>query len=84
MSEISENAQLMLGAYAVADAHTLRRQEVLELSQGAISEEAARRGLTELAAAGLAEALPDGGYRLSKEGIELTLKLQEALNQRGG
>lgn len=83
MAELSENAQMMLGAYAMADTHTLSQDAVLEMSQGAITECAVRAGLEELAEASLAEAQCDGGYRLTKEGIGLTLQMQEALSQRG-
>lgn len=84
MSDLSENAQMMLGAYAMADTHTLSEDAVLEMSQGAITECAVRAGLEELAAAALAEAQDDGGYRLTKPGIGLTLQLQEALSSRNG
>ena len=82
MFELSENAQMMLGAYALADTHTLSQDAVLEMSQGAITECAVREGLSELAAASLAEQQSDGGYRLTKEGIGLTLQMQEALSTR--
>ena len=82
MSDLSENAQMMLGAYAMADTHTLSQDAVLEMSQGAITECAVREGLRELAKASLAEEQSDGGYRLTKEGIGMTLQLQEALSSR--
>ncbi len=82
MPELSENAQMMLGAYAMADTHTLSEDAVLEMSQGAITECAVRTGLEELADAQLAEVQSDGGYRLTKAGIGVTLQLQEALNAR--
>lgn len=82
MPDLSENAQMMLGAYAMADTHTLSEDAVLEMSQGAIKECAVRAGLEELAQAELAEPQGDGGYRLTKEGIGLTLQLQEALSAR--
>ena len=82
MPYLSENAQMMLGAYAMADTHTLSEDAVLEMSQGAITECAVRAGLEELAKASLAEAQDDGGYRLTREGIGLTLQLQEALSSR--
>ena len=82
MPELSENAQMMLGAYAMADTHTLSQDAVLEMSQGAITECAVRAGLNELAKASLAEEQSDGGYRLTKEGIGLTLQMQEALSSR--
>ena len=74
---------MMLGAYAMADTHTLSQDAVLEMSQGAITECAVRDGLKELAKASLAEEQSDGGYRLTKDGIGLTLQMQEALSQRG-
>ncbi len=82
MSELSENAQMMLGAYAMADTHTLCHDSIIEMSQGAITEDAVRTGLEELARSELAEHQADGGYRLTKEGIGLTLQLQEALTQQ--
>lgn len=82
MAELSENAHMMLGAYAMADTHTLSQDAVLEMSQGAITECAVRAGLKELAAAALAEEQSDGGYRLTKDGIGLTLQMQEALSSR--
>ena len=82
MTELSENAQMMLGAYAMADTHTLCNDAVVEMSQGAITEDDVRQGLDELSSASLAEPQPDGGYRLTKEGINLTLKLQEVLAQK--
>ncbi len=82
MSELSENAQMMLGAYALADTHTLSQDAVLEMSQGAITECAVRAGLKELADAALAEEQSDGGYRLTKDGIGLTLQMQEALSSQ--
>jgi hypothetical protein len=82
MADLSENAQMMLGAYALADTHTLSEDAVLEMSQGVIKECAVRAGLKELARASLAEAQQDGGYRLTKEGIGMTLQLQEALSSR--
>lgn len=82
MADLSENAQMMLGAYAMADTHTLSQDAVLEMSQGAITECAVRDGLKELAAASLAEEQSDGGYRLTKDGIGLTLQMQEALSSR--
>lgn len=81
MSDLSENAQMMLGAYAMADTHTLSQDAVLEMSQGAITECAVSMGLDELANVSLVEAIGDGGYRLTKEGIALTLRLQEALSK---
>ena len=82
MLDLSENAQMMLGAYALADTHTLSQEAVLEMSQGAVTEGAVQDGLSELAAASLAEEQSDGGYRLTKEGIGLTLQMQEALSSR--
>ncbi len=82
MADLSENAQMMLGAYALADTHTLSQDAVLEMSQGAITECTVRAGLKELAEADLAEEQSDGGYRLTKEGIGVTLQLQEALSAR--
>lgn len=70
---------MMLGAYAMADTHTLCHDAIMEMSQGAISEDAVRIGLEELASSELVQKQPDGGYRLTKEGISLTLHLQEVL-----
>ena len=72
---------MMLGAYAMADTHTLSEDAVLEMSQGAMTECAVRAGLEELALAELAEAQEDGGYRLTKAGIGLTLRVQESLSR---
>jgi hypothetical protein len=82
MPDLSENAQMMLGAYAMADTHTLSQEAVLEMSQGAITECAVRIGLKELADASLAQEQSDGGYRLTKDGIGLTLQMQEALSSK--
>ncbi|MEM8769603.1 MAG: hypothetical protein AAGE43_19365 [Pseudomonadota bacterium] len=82
MNQLSEGAQMILGAYALSDTHTLAGAEVEEMSAGAIVKEDATDALTELVHAELAQVLPDGSFRLTREGIEITLKLQEALSQR--
>lgn len=84
LSELNETAQLLLGAFAMADVHTLGAADVEALSGGAISSGTAADALRELSEAGLTEAAPEAGegaQRLTRAGIELTLKLQQALNR---
>lgn len=84
---LSETAQMLLGAFALADVHTLTADEVETMSSGAIASSAAASGLAELAGAGLAESQDLDSvlaYRLTKTGLELSLQLQSALQQRDG
>jgi hypothetical protein len=86
-TRLSETAQVLLGAFALADVHTLTADEVQTMSGGAIAAEAAALALAELADSELAESqLLDSvtAYRLTKSGLELSLQLQSALQQRGG
>lgn len=78
---------MLLGAFALADVHTLTADEVETMSSGAIASSAAASGLAELAGAGLAESQDLDtvlAYRLTKTGLELSLQLQSALAQRDG
>lgn len=86
-ARLSETAQMLLGAFALADVHTLTADEVETMSSGAIASTAAASGLAELAGAGLAESQDLDtvlAYRLTKTGLELSLQLQSALQQRDG
>jgi len=81
---LSEIGQLILGAYAMADAHTLTALEIVKMARGAVDEAQAHTALRELDLAGFAENQPDSadGYRLTRSGIEQTLRLQQALARR--
>ncbi len=86
---LSEQAQLLLGAFALADSHTLTAPEVVAMAGGAFSAADAEVAFDALCQAALAEALaPSPGedqsvaYRLTKAGLEKTLELQEALARR--
>jgi hypothetical protein len=86
-SQLSETAQMLLGAFALADVHTLTAAEVETMSSGAIASAAAADGLAELADTDLAESQQLDSvtaYRLTKAGLELSLQLQSALQQRDG
>lgn len=81
---LSDDARLMLGAFAFADAHTLTPAEVNAMSSGAVASSTAGAALEELRAAGFAEPDPSGeGFRLNRPGIELALQLQASLLQKG-
>jgi hypothetical protein len=84
-SNLSEIAQLLLGAFALADAHTLTAAQVAEMSNNVIAIDKAEDAFSELAEAQLAETLrldEITAYRLSKAGLEVSLELQTALAQR--
>ena len=82
MIELTELGQLLLGAFALQDTHTLSATEIHQLAGGAISAADVQAGLSELVEAGFAEDQRDGGHRLTKNGISESLKLQEALSRR--
>jgi len=87
LSQLSETAQILLGAFALTDVHTLSADDVEILSNGVVSTAAAKSALVELSQAGLAEAqteAPQDAYRLTRSGIELTLQMQQALARREG
>lgn len=80
--DLSETAQLLLGAFALADVHTLAAADVTQMSNNVIDADKAADALAELADAGLAEAFEIQGvvaYRLTRNGLEVSLELQEAL-----
>ena len=84
MRTLSETAQLVLGAFAMADSHTLSAATIADMARGAISEAAAAAALEELREAGHAELLPapPDQYRLTRRGLEITLQLQLALGSK--
>ena len=82
MSELPENAQIILGAYALADSHTLSASDVVSMSGGAISSDQAEDAMQQLANQGLAAALDNGSFQLTKEGIAVSLEMQSALAER--
>jgi DNA-binding HxlR family transcriptional regulator len=87
LNSLSETAQMLLGAFAMADVHTLTAREIEAMSNGVISQTAASEALDELVAHSLAErhqADELTAYRLTKDGLELSLKLQAALAERRG
>ena len=85
---LSEQAQLLLGAFALADSHTLTAPQVVSMAGGAFSAEDAEVAFEALCRAALAEALEPHGddqavaYRLTRAGLEKTLELQAALARR--
>ena len=84
---LSETAQMLLGAFAMADVHTLTAREIEAMSNGVIAQAVASEALGELVANSLAERQQSDGltaYRLTKDGLELSLKLQAALAERRG
>ena len=82
--DLSNIAQLILGAYALNDTHTLTVGQIVELARGALQETESRDAVNELVVAGYAESEPgpSGEYRLTRAGIGQTLLLQGALVQR--
>lgn len=84
LSELSERARLVVGAFALSDSHTLTASQVAEMSRGVIATDAAVAALAELADAGLAEEKANGAYQLSREGISFTLQMQSALARKAG
>ena len=84
MYDLPESAQLILGAFALADVHTLSPGEVSKMAGGALPVEELEAAFASLEAAGHAELMEDGGYRLTRTGIEISLKMQEALQRRSG
>jgi len=82
LSELSQTAQLILGAFAMADAHTLSAAEIESMSSGSVDERDAADALEELVTAGFAEPTDGAECRLTKAGLALTLKMQEALARR--
>lgn len=84
-ADLSETAQLLLGAFALADVHTLTAAEVAQMSNNVIGVDKAADALAELAEALLAEAFEleeITAYRLTRPGLEVSLELQNALAQR--
>ena len=72
-ADLSETAQLLLGAFALADVHTLTAAEVAQMSNNAIDADKAADALAELAGAELAEAFEVEAivaYRLTRAGLE--------------
>lgn len=87
LTNLSETAVVVLGAFAMADLHTLSAADIEQRSAGAISAASAARALEELSVAGYTEMFTEAdltGYRLTRSGIEVTLQLQHALAQRHG
>jgi len=85
LNALSETAQMLLGAFAMADVHTLAAREIETMSNGVIGQAAASEALDELVVNALAERqeLDDlTAYRLTKDGLGLSLKLQAALAER--
>ena len=82
MIELSETARLLLGAYAMADSHTLTAVKVAEMSGGKLQVSVVERALGELNDAGHTETTEGDAYRLTRSGLELTLELQALLTGR--
>ena len=82
MTELTELSQLVLGAYAMADTHTLSSAQVVEMSNGALGDEEVSAAMKALNDAGYSEVVEQGAYRLTREGIVHSLKLQAALAPR--
>ena len=86
-TDLSETARVILGAFALADAHTLSADTIAEMSRGALSVPVVAEGLDELQRGGLADRINDAqeqsiGYRLNRRGLEASLQLQQALNRK--
>ena len=82
MNELTELSQLVLGAYAMADTHTLSATQVVAMSNGALDADEVSAAMKALHDAGYSEVAEQGAYRLTREGIEHSLKLQAALAPR--
>jgi hypothetical protein len=83
--QLSQSAKVILGAFALADAHTLSAGSISEMSKGALSVPVVAEALEELQRGGLADRIDDAqssGYRLNRRGLEASLNLQQALNRK--
>lgn len=87
---LSESAHIVLGAFAMADVHTLTAADVLAMAAGALDAELVGAAMGELVAAGCAEPLDTGsqgapaGCRLTRAGLELAFEIQTALAGKPG
>jgi hypothetical protein len=85
--QLSESSRVVLGAFALADAHTLSAETISDMSRGALSVQMVAEALDELQRGGLADRINDTpeqntGYRLNRRGLEASLELQQALNRK--
>jgi hypothetical protein len=82
LNTLPESAQIVLGAYALADTHTLSAGDIVSMSSGAIAADQADDAMQHLVDQGLAVRLGNGVYQLTKEGIAVSLEMQSALAER--